>query len=124
MSDNEIQTKHESIGEIALAAANEEEGGLIAYVFTNNLGQAQFLQSFLDMFYRGAFYNTIGVMSALNTETDEEEVVLVGVEHTDDGNTLTYPLARILRPDEAPKYVGPDGKGGWLTPEVEHLDGI
>lgn len=105
MSDTEIQTN--------------EEPGLIAYVFTNNIQQGGFLQSLLDMFYRGCFSNTIGIMSARNKETDEEELVLVGVEHLEDGNTLTYPLARVLKPEEGPNYIGPDGKGGWLEPEVE-----
>lgn len=111
MSDNEIQTK--------VSDALEEQDGLIAYFFTNHKDQAPFLQQLLDLYYRGAYENTVGIMHALNVHTQEEETLLVGVEHLEDGNTVTYPLARILSPQEAKNYVGPDGEGGWLDDEDE-----
>ena len=94
--------------------AEAEEAGMIAYMFTNHREQGFVLQQLLDMFYRGAFANTIGVGSFLNNETGEEELLIVGVQHGDNGITSTYPLARVLGPEEASNYVGPDGKGGWL----------
>jgi hypothetical protein len=101
-----------------LTPAAENETGLIAYLFTNNVAQAPFLQQLLEMYYKGAYTNTIGVMSALNTETDKEELLIVGVMHTPEGLTNTLPLARILDPDEVANYLGPDGKGGWLEGDV------
>ena len=95
----------------------EDEDGLIEYMFTNDLTSVQRLRPLLHMFYKGVFTNTIGIMNALNTETDEEELILVGVEHTEDGRTLTYPIASILDNTLASKYVGPDGRGGWLIDE-------
>jgi hypothetical protein len=92
----------------------EEETGLIAYMFTNDAKQGYLLQQLLDMYYRGAYSNTIGIMSALNTETEETELLIVGVSHDEEGLTNTFPLARILTPQEVEKYRGPDGKGGWL----------
>lgn len=96
-----------------------EEAGLIAYMFTNHAEQAPMLQQLLDMFYRGTYSNTIGVMSAKNSLTNKEELLIVGIDHEEDGNTSTYPLAKVLTPDEVAKYVGPDGKGGWLDKEVD-----
>lgn len=101
MSDN-IQTP-----------SGDEDVGLIAYMFTNNAVQAPVLQSLLDMFYRGCYDNTIGLMSARNDVTGKEETLIVGVEHVGE-DTLTYPLARLLDPDEVKNYSSPDGKGGWL----------
>jgi hypothetical protein len=96
----------------------EEDTGLIAYMFTNDAKQSYLLQQLLDMYYRGAYSNTIGIMSALNTETEETELLIVGVSHDEDGLTNTFPLARILTPQEVGKYRGPDGKGGWLDGET------
>lgn len=95
-----------------------EEAGLIAYMFTNNPEQGTVMQSLLDMFYRGVHDNTIGLMSAYNKKTGEEELVIVGVLH--DGElTRTLPLARILVGNEgAETYLGPDGEGGWLGEDV------
>lgn len=106
--------------------AAETEAGLIAYMFTNHPEQGPMMQSLLDMYYRGAYSNTIGIQSAYNKETGEEELLIVGVEH-DGETTNAYPLARILGPGEAANYVGPDGKGGWLddndlAPEQLELD--
>lgn len=108
MSDETIQTPEA-----------EDEGGMIAYMFTNHREQGFMLQQLLDMFYRGAFSNTIGIGSFLNNETDEEELLIVGVDHGDDGITRTYPLAKVLGPTETSKYIGPDGQGGWLVNEDE-----
>lgn len=106
MSDTEILTE-------------DTEMGLIAYMFTNHAEQGVMLQQLLDMFYRGVYANTIGVGSLMNTETGEEELVLVGLEHREDGLTDTYPLARVLGPDEIANYVFPDGKGGWLNHDTD-----
>lgn len=114
MSDN-IQTPEQA-----------DEPGLIAYMFTNNKEQGPVLQQILDLFYRGVHDNTIGLMSAYNKKTGEEELVLVGVLH-DGMITNTFPLARVFVGTEgAETYLGPDGKGGWLgeedAPEQLELD--
>ena len=102
MSDLEVQTQ-------------EDEGGMVAYILTNEPAKnGMILQQILDMFYRGVFSNTIGVGSVMNTETGVEELLLVGIEHRDDGLTNTYPIAKVLGPTDAPNYVFPDCKGGWL----------
>jgi hypothetical protein len=92
---------------------NDEEPGYIAYLFTNNKDSAFLLHQLLEMFHRGVLENTIGLMEAKNTETGAIERLIVGVAH-DGEDTFTYPLARLLEPEEAGKYVGPDGQGGYL----------
>lgn len=103
-----------------------DEAGVIAYMFTNDPEKGKLMQSMLGMFYQGVYNNTIGIMSALNKETNKEELVIVGVQHNG-GTTNTYPLAKVLSPEEAfGTYACPDGKGGWLgeedAPEQLELD--
>lgn len=95
----------------------DEEQGLIAYMFTNDRTQLPKFQKLLDLYYQGVFTNSVGIMEAKHKITGELETLLVGVEHLEDGNTVTYPLARILSPDEAALFVGPDCEGGWLEDE-------
>lgn len=109
MSDENIQTQN-------------EEPGLIAYMFTNDRQAGWRLQPFLDMLYRGAFENTLGIMEALNTETDEVELLIVGIQHNEDGTTDNIPIARVLDINLVSKYLAPDGKGGWLENELEEVD--
>lgn len=110
MSDENTQTQ------------NEEDSGLIAYMFTNDRQASWRLQPFLDMLYRGAFENTLGIMEALNKETDEVELLIVGIEHNDNGTTSNIPIARVLDINLAAKYLAPDGKGGWLDNPLEEVD--
>jgi hypothetical protein len=91
----------------------ETDRGYIAYLFTNDRNHAFILHQMLEMFHNGVLQNTIGLMDAKNTETDEVETLIVGVEHDGD-QTFTFPLARILTPAEGAKYQGPDGQGGFL----------
>jgi hypothetical protein len=92
---------------------HDDDRGYIAYLFTNDAQRAGVLHQLLEMFHRGVLENTIGIMEAKNKESGAIERLIVGVEHNG-ADTFTYPLARLLNPDEAQKYAGPDGKGGYL----------
>lgn len=83
------------------------------YIFSNNPEERGTLQH-LQMFYRGAFENTIGIMRARNKDTGSIESILVGVDVAE-GNTRVYPLAKILDPQEALLFQSPDGQGGYFT---------
>lgn len=85
------------------------------YIFSNNLSDIR-LPSLLEMYYRGVFENTVGIMLAKDKETDEEVILLVGVEEND-GRLDAYPLAKVLDPSEVKKYASPDGQGGWFNDE-------
>lgn len=108
MSDTTIQTP-------------EDKDGLISYIFANDRDRVWYLQQLLDLYYRGAFENSIGIMVAKKKGTEEEHTLIVGVAHDEKGITSTFPLARVLGPDEAFGYVGPDGEGGWL--DEDEVDG-
>lgn len=90
----------------------EEGVAPILYTFANR-SPAPELESLLSMFYYSAFDNTLGIMQALNSETGEEEVLLVGVNVDDNGKTECFPLARLLSAEEVEKYRAPDGEGGF-----------
>ena len=95
---------------------NTEEQGqeAVMYLYTNDGNDAP-AQSFLGMFYEGVLANTLGIMRALNTETNATELLLVGV-NVDTNGSQVFPLARILSSEDLGKYNSPDGKGGWFKP--------
>ena len=88
---------------------------IILSVFSNNM-QDEAAYQVLQLFYKGAVENSIGIMRALNNETGVEELVLVGVEVNPAGGVNTYPLARVFGPEDATKYFSPNGVGGWFDP--------
>lgn len=92
---------------------NKEVEIVLSY-FTNNPEDESAVQ-LLQLFYKGAMENSIGIMRALRADNGEEDLILVGIENKD-GAILTYPLARVLTPDDANNYYSPDGKGGWFDP--------
>ena len=87
----------------------------VLYKFTN-AGESPYLDSLLAMFYQGAFDNTIGIMDSFNLETEEVETILVGVQADENGKPVCFPLAKLLKAEEVPQYLSPDGKGGYFDP--------
>lgn len=90
----------------------------ILYVFANRTPAPE-LESLLAMIYSAAYDNTLGVMQALNSETNAEEVVLVGVAVDEAGKTACFPLASLLAVEDVPKYRAPTGQGSWYDPADE-----
>lgn len=86
------------------------------FIFSNNPKDAP-AESLLTMFYEGVLMNTLGIMRALNTETGQEELLLVGVQDEGDGRINTFPVAKVLGREAPAIYRSPDGKGGWFEPE-------
>lgn len=84
----------------------------VLYKFTN-AEEASHLDNLLAMFYQGVFDNRIGIMDSHNIETGEIETILVGVEADENGKPVCYPLAKLLKAEEVPQYLSPDGKGGY-----------
>jgi len=93
---------------------NKVNKEVVLNVYTNQPTKHQY--DLLEMFYRGTYGGTIGLMEAMNKETDTLEMILVGIAY-EDGKQVTYPLARILKPEEVSLYLAPDGKGGYGTDE-------
>lgn len=90
---------------------NKEELATL-YKYSNHK-DSHYLDNLLAMFYHGVLTNAVGIMQALNTETNKEEVVLVGVKVNEDGTQECFPLSRVLTAEEASIYSAPDGEGGW-----------
>lgn len=97
-----------------------EEFAPILYTFANR-SPAPELESLLAMFYQAVLDNTLGIMQALNSETGEEEVLLVGVHVDENGKTECYPLTSLLSAESVHKYNAPDGKGGFFDPADKEL---
>lgn len=120
--------KSDTQGVRAGKASRKNEKEIMVHVATNNPGNLNHLANVFEMFYRGAFDNTLGIMEALNSETGKEELVVVGIEPQADGSANLFPLAKILDMEEIVKYRSPDGKGNWLGeptdlgPKVFDLD--
>lgn len=88
----------------------------ILYVFANR-SPAPELESLLAMFYTAVYDNTLGIMQARNSETGEDEIVLVGVAVDPEGKTACFPLSRIFSVEDSHIYRAPDGKGGYYDPK-------
>lgn len=85
----------------------------VLYKFTNK-ESSPYLDDLLAMFYQGVYDNRLGIMEAYNLTTEEEEIVLVGVEADENGKPVCFPLCRLLRAEDVPNYLSPDGKGGFF----------
>lgn len=85
----------------------------VLYKFTN-AKESPHLDSLLAMFYQGCYDNRIGIMEAHNLITEEVEMILVGVEADQDGKPVCFPLCRLLRAEDVPNYLSPDGEGGFF----------
>ena len=94
---------------------NKKDQEVLLTVFSNIL-QDEAAYQLIQLFYRGALENSIGMMRALNNTTGQEELLLVGMEPNGRGGVDTYPLAAIVTPDKVSNYFSPDGKGGWFDP--------
>lgn len=85
------------------------------YKFTNQK-DSPYLDSILAMFYEACYLNRVGIMEAWNLETEQNEMVLVGIELDENGKPDCYPIASCLRAEDLPKYLAPDGDGGYYDP--------
>lgn len=68
----------------------------------------------LQMLYREAYLNNIGIMHAKRKDDGETDLILVKLQPNAEGKIDSYPMAKILDAKEAMNYIAPDGKGGWI----------
>lgn len=87
-----------------------QEKELRAFIYMNDKSNPApaFL---LDAYYRNTFANRIGVMVAKNVKTGAEELLLVGIELSEDGSEGAFPLAKVLGPEAYEEYAIPTGEG-------------
>lgn len=89
---------------------------MVLYKFSNK-ESTPYLDSLFAMFHHGAFTNSLGIMEAWNLDTEQEEILLVGVELDENGKPDCYPVAKVLRAEDISKYLSPNGKGGYFDPQ-------
>lgn len=90
-----------------------KERDMIPWVFANDKNNpAPF--GLLNMFYSGAFTNTLGIMVAKDSETGDIVSVIVGLSKGENGEPEVYPVARILGEADVRRYLPPDGNGGYV----------
>lgn len=92
----------------------ENDKGVIAYMFANDKSAHAHLFPLLKMFYDGVYDNTVGIMQAFDKDENKEVLLLVGITHEMDGTTSTIPLAKILMEEALDNLEIPDGQGGWM----------
>lgn len=90
-----------------------EEKEMIPYVFANDKNNPVPF-GLLDLFYQGVFTNTVGIMIAKDSETGNEELVLVGLAKDANGEPVVYPMAVCIGQAQTGRYLPPDGKGGYV----------
>lgn len=97
----------------------EDTQKLTLHVFTNHKDaeHTNLLKGMLKMVYSSAATGRLAAMQSLNEETQEEELIIVGVEQNENGINC-YPLFAPIKAEDVPKYSAPDGQGGW----VKHAD--
>lgn len=91
----------------------QQEAVLLAFSNDKTPEHLALLQGLLKMVYHTVLTNKLGVMEALNNETGEVELVLVGIEQNGSGLNC-YPLFKPLSDIDSAKYSAPDGKGGFV----------
>lgn len=93
----------------------EEQDKLVLHVFSNHKEKEHLdlLKGLLKMVYSSAATGKLAVMQSLNEETQEEELVIVGVEQNESGINC-YPLFAPIKAEDVSKYSAPDGQGGWV----------
>lgn len=103
--------------------ADGQEAVLLA--FTNNKSPEHMglLQGLLKMAYHTVLTNRLAIMEALNSETGEQELILVGVQQNGDGMDC-YPLFKPIKAEEVSLYHAPDGKGGFLGLSTEDQENV
>lgn len=94
----------------------QNEVGVIAYIFSNDHDAVGRLLPLLRMFYNGVYENSVGIMEVMDKRTGKPALVLVGITHEDDGTTTTVPIAQVLNEAAVDFFELPDGEGGWMDP--------
>lgn len=89
--------------------------GPVLYKFTN-AAESPYLDSLLAMVYQGAFDNSLGIMECWDLSTDDVAVVIVGVQLDENGKAECYPLFKLLKAEDVPNFLSPDGNGGYYDP--------
>ena len=87
---------------------------LIEWVFSADT-KNPFPSQLLHMFYEITASNKLGIMQAKHKDSGEVHAILVGVDKNEEGELVTYPLARLLEQKELDGvYLAPKGDGTFV----------
>lgn len=98
--------------------ANGKEVELIEWVFSADV-KNPFPAQILHMFYEIVSTNKLGIMQAKSTLTGNVDNILVGIDRNDEGELVTYPMARLLTDKELGTYLAPRGDGTFIGDEED-----
>lgn len=113
MTDEQNEITEAVLSQLEVKEAEHPTGiEMDEWVFTNDKTNPA-VRNLFHMFYESVFRNKLGIMHALDPETELVSTLIVGVEVTPDG-VITWPLAKILTEDEQVKYKSPDGQGNYV----------
>lgn len=104
--------------EIANNAPTILENEMIPWVFTDEQDNPAPFQV-LDLFYRGVFTNTVGVMTAKRKSDETPVMLIVGINKDEDGQVAVYPIAEILSQETSQNYIPPNALGAEDEPASE-----
>lgn len=123
--ENDSEDQFDASQAVDAAAAVEEEQvapatetpapSPVLYKFTNE-AESPYLDSLLAMVYQGAFDNSLGIMECWDLEAADKAVVIVGVALDEEGKAECFPLFKLLKAEDVPNFLSPDGKGGYYDP--------
>lgn len=91
---------------------------LLAFSNDKTPEHLEVLRGLLKMVYHTVLTNKLAIMEAKDEVTGAVVPVLVGVEQNGDSINC-YPLFTPIGDTEAGRYSAPDGKGGYVSREVE-----
>lgn len=97
-------------------AEHPEGREVLEWLFTNDKTNPAIVNVF-RIFHQVAYSNLLGVMHAKVKGEDKIHTLLVGVDVKEDGSIDTWPLAKVLTPEEQANYLSPDGEGGYIGGE-------
>lgn len=92
------------------------EQGMTPHVYANDTTNPV-PYGLLDMFYRLVHENRVGMFIGKNAETGNEEIVLCFVGDKDDENAELFPVAVVLKAEDAGNYRAPVGDGSYFGDE-------
>lgn len=83
------------------------------WTFTNDKANPA-IRHLFHMFYESAFRNKLGLMHARDKSDGKVKTIIVGVEVGEDGQVMTWPIAKVLTEEEQGNFEAPDGNGGYI----------
>jgi hypothetical protein len=83
------------------------------WVFTNDKTNPA-PRGLFRLIHMSAFQNKLGIMHALDPDSNKVVTLIVGVDQNEQGSIVCWPLAKILTEEEQKAFKSPDGSGNYI----------